>query len=81
MNIRDRLMSRASVAAMAAFAPKPEGGLPPGAERVEDAGGDASGDMDDIGGLSADEQAAFDAMQAGRERLGKTLSRSTSSSA
>ena len=68
MNIRDRLMSRASVAAMAAFAPKPEGGLPAGAERVEDAGG--GGDMDDMG-LSADEQAAFDAMQAGREPGGK----------
>jgi hypothetical protein len=71
MNIRDRLMSRASVAAMAAFAPKPEGGLPAGAERVEDAGGDDGGADDGGLGLSADEQAAFDAMQAGRDPSAK----------
>lgn len=61
MNIRDRLMSRASVAVMAAFAPD---GLPPGAERIEDAGGNAGGDMDDMG-LTAEEQAQFDAMRNG----------------
>lgn len=70
MNIRDRLMSRASVAVMASFAPKPEGGLPAGAERVEDAG-DAAADGGDDLGLSADEAAAFEAMQAGRDPGGK----------
>lgn len=73
MNIRDRLMSRASVAVMAAFAPKKEGepdtskvGQP---ENVDDGGSDA-GEQDDLG-LSAEEQAAFDAMQAGRDPAAK----------
>ena len=72
MNIRDRLMSRASVAVMAAFAPKPDGtdtskvGQP---ERVEDAG-PADVESDDIG-LTPEEQAQFDAMQAGRDPGGK----------
>lgn len=66
MNTRDRLMSRASVAVMAAFAPKPEGaaaadtskvGQP---ENVDDGAGAGGGDEL---GLSADEQAQFDAMQ------------------
>lgn len=72
MNIRDRLMSRASVGVMAAFVPKPEGapaapdtskvGQP---ERVEDAGGADDGGGGDMG-LSAQEQADFDAMASGK---------------
>lgn len=61
----DRLMSRASVAVMAAFAPKPEGGSDASKigqpERVSD---DAvANDSGDGLGLSAEEQAQFDAMQ------------------
>lgn len=72
MNIRDRLMSRASVGVMAAFAPKPEGaaaapdtskvGQP---EKVEDSATDDAGGGDDMG-LSAQEQADFDAMASGK---------------
>jgi hypothetical protein len=65
MNIRDRLMSRASVAVMAAFAPDPPaadhskvGQL----ERVEDAAPGDGGSHDPLGGLTAEEQAAFEAM-------------------
>jgi hypothetical protein len=72
MNIRDRLMSRASVAAMAAFAPKKEGeadtskvGQPENVDAAGAGGGDTA-DHDDLG-LSAEEQAQFDAMQAGRQ--------------
>jgi len=66
MNTRDRLMSRASVAVMAAFAPKPEGAAADTskvgqAENVDDGAGDADGG-DELG-LSAEEQAQFDAMQ------------------
>lgn len=66
MNIRDRLMSRASVAAMAAFAPKTDGAAADTskvgvAENVDDRA-DAGGGGDELG-LSADEQAQFDAMQ------------------
>lgn len=67
MNIRDRLMSRASVAVMAAFAPD---GLPAGAERVEDAGGANDGDMGGMDGLSPEEQAQFDAMRSGADAGG-----------
>lgn len=65
MNTRERLMSRASVAVMAAFAPKTEGGTDTSkvgqAENVGAGGGDAG--SDDGLGLSAEEQAQFDAMQ------------------
>lgn len=69
MNTRDRLMSRASVAVMAAFAPKPEVGAADTSkvgqpEQVEDSGSDV--DLD-ASSLSADEQAQFDAMQRGAE--------------
>jgi hypothetical protein len=55
----DRLMSRASVAAMAAFAPKPDPAatIPSFAERVDDSAG--GGDADPIDGLTAEEQAQF----------------------
>jgi hypothetical protein len=64
----ERLMSRASVAAMAAFAPKPDPAstVPAFAERVEDepaGGGDRA--VDPIDGLSAEEQAGLDAMRQG----------------
>jgi hypothetical protein len=67
MNIRDRLMSRASVAAMAAFAPKPEAAstIPNFAERVDEGGGN-DGDGDAIDGLTAEEQAQFAAMNGGK---------------
>lgn len=60
----ERLMSRTSVAAMAAFAPKPEAAptLPEFAERVEDAGAGDTGGRVPIDGLSAEEQAQVDAM-------------------
>ena len=68
MNIRDRLMSRASVAVMAAFAPKPEGGADQSKvgqmERVEDAGGGGGDDLP-IDGLSAEEQAQLTALREG----------------
>lgn len=64
----DRLMSRASVAAMAAFAPKPDPAstVPAFAERVEDTpagGGDDGGAID---ALTPEEQAQFDAAMNGR---------------
>lgn len=72
MNIRDRLMSRASVAVMAAFAPKKEGdgGADTSkvgqAENVDDGAPSGGGsDAGELGGLSAEEQAQFDAMQSG----------------
>jgi len=67
MNIRDRLMSRASVAAMAAFAPKPDPAatIPSFAERVDDNAG-GGGDNDMLDGLSAEEQAQFAAMNGGK---------------
>jgi hypothetical protein len=67
MNIRDRLMSRASVAAMAAFAPKPEAAstIPNFAERVDEGGG-SDGDGGAIDGLTAEEQAQFSAMNGGK---------------
>lgn len=66
-NIRDRLMSRASVAAMAAFAPKPDPAstIPNFAERVDD-NASGSGDDDLLDGLSAEEQAQFAAMNGGK---------------
>jgi hypothetical protein len=63
----DRLMSRASVAAMAAFAPKPDPAstIPNFAERVDgDAGGGDGADA--IDGLTAEEQAQFAAMNGGK---------------
>lgn len=62
----DRLMSRASVAAMAAFAPKPEPAstVPDFAERVDEAAPSA-GSHDPLGGLTAEEQAQVDAMNSG----------------
>lgn len=65
----ERLMSRTSVAAMAAFAPKPEPAstIPAFAERVEEtpaAGGDRER-PDPIDGLTAEEQAQLEAMQPG----------------
>ena len=69
MNIRDRLMSRASVAVMAAFAPKPEGGADQSKvgqpERVEDAAAGGGGDDLPIDGLSAEEQAQLTALREG----------------
>jgi hypothetical protein len=67
MNIRDRLMSRASVAAMAAFAKEPQSTVPAFAERIDDepGGGDGGGGHDPLGGLTAEEQAQFDAMNGG----------------
>lgn len=69
MNIRDRLMSRASVGVMAAFAPKPEGGADQSnvgqPERVEDTGGAGGGDDLPIDGLSAEEQAQLTALREG----------------
>jgi len=64
----ERLMSRASVAAMAAFAPKPEpvSTIPQFAERVDDGGGDGGGDVDPIDGLTAEEQAQINAMNGGK---------------
>lgn len=75
MNIRERLLSHASVGVMAAFAPKPEAGAADTskvgqAERVDGAGGADDG-ADDVLGLSAEEQAQFDAMQAGKEPAAK----------
>jgi len=63
----DRLMSRASVAAMAAFAPKPDPAatIPSFAERVDDDAG-GGGDGDAIDGLTAEEQAQFAAMNGGK---------------
>lgn len=65
----ERLMSRASVAAMAAFAPKPDPAstIPQFAERVDEPapGGDRSGGDTAIDGLTAEEQAQLDAMQQG----------------
>lgn len=63
MNIRDRLLSRASVAVMAAFAPD---GLPPGAERVEDTGSGNDGDAGGMDSLSPQELADFEAMRSGQ---------------
>lgn len=64
MNTRDRLMSGASVAAMAAFSPPNDGAADTSkvgvAEKVDDDVGAGGGDEL---GLSADEQAQFDAMQ------------------
>jgi len=60
----DRLMNRASVAVMAAFAPKPDtSSVPAFAERIDDDGG--AGDDGSADGLSAAEQAEFDAMRRG----------------
>jgi hypothetical protein len=61
-------MSRASVAVMAAFAPKPEAGDTSKVgqpERVEDSASDGGGSDDGLG-LSAEEQAQFDAMASGK---------------
>lgn len=79
MTIRDRLMSRASVAVMAAFAPKKDGdgaavadtSKVGQAENVDDEGASNSDSGGDDLGLSAEEQAQFDAMQAGRGPGGK----------
>jgi len=58
----ERLMSRASVPAMVAFAPDdPPASLPSFAERVEDTGA-GSGGPSPIDGLTAEEQAQVDAM-------------------
>lgn len=62
----ERLMSRASVAAMAAFAKEPASTVPAFAERIDaDAGG---GDREPapIDGLTAEEQAQVDAMNTGQ---------------
>jgi hypothetical protein len=64
----ERLMSRASVAAMAAFAPKsdPASTIPNFAERVDDNAAGGGGDDDLLDGLSAEEQAQFAAMNGGK---------------
>ena len=71
MNIRDRLMSRASVAVMAAFAPKEDGGADTSKvgqmEQVD--GGNSSGAGaadDDPLGLSAEEAQQFAEMESNR---------------
>jgi hypothetical protein len=63
----DRLMSRASVAAMAAFAKEPVSTVPAFAERVDEnpPAGDGAREVDPIDGLSAEEQAGLDAMKSG----------------
>lgn len=63
----ERLMSRTSVAAMAAFAPKPDPAstIPNFAERVDDTDG-GGGDADPIDGLTAEEQAQLNAMSGGK---------------
>jgi hypothetical protein len=75
MNIRERLMSRASVAVMAAFAPKPEGAADTSkvgqAENVDDVAAGGGDDSGDDMGLSAEEQAQFDAMAKGRDPAAK----------
>lgn len=61
----DRLMSRASVTAMAAFAPKPEPAstIPAFAERVDESPPAETGRTNGIDGLTAEEQAEIDAMR------------------
>lgn len=60
----ERLMSRTSVAAMAAFAKEPASTLPGFAERVEETPAERTGPAP-IDGLTAEEQAQVDAMQGG----------------